>query len=213
MRFLIDLFLKIACKGFMFSWEFLKLSSMKYVFFGSLIFFLFACSDVNKGNQLATISALNKTLDSIQVVLEKNEIDTIAALGAATNAVELRIKNNYYADTIDMELGKKMDAYKVMRRTIEPLSRSFNMLKSALEEEKVVLSNLQSDIDNGNGNRKEFSNYVTFESNKVNQMRKLLKEYVDQKVKTMKTFHALHDELDAFSMELVRKNAAKLVKQ
>ncbi|MEY3437988.1 MAG: hypothetical protein RL265_573, partial [Bacteroidota bacterium] len=38
------------------------------------------------------------------------------------------------------------------------------------------------------------------------QLRILLKEYVDQKIKTMSVFHELHDELDAFSRSLVEKD-------
>lgn len=178
---------------------------MKYLIFTLLLFGVYSCADIDKGKQLEAIDKMNKSLDSIQTVLLENEIDTISALGVATNSVELRIKNNYAEDTIDMELGRKMDAYKLMRRTLGPLGRSFYAIKTGVIEEKVTLEKLKKDIENGDGERKKFPEYVQFEENKVNQLRTLLKEYVVQKNETMKTFHELHDELDAFSMSLINK--------
>jgi len=182
------------------------LKRMKYLILSLLAFSLFSCADLNKGKQLKAIVTMQTSLDSIQKVLLKNEIDTIAAFGVATNTVELRIKNHYYADTIDMALGKKMDAYKKMRRTIGPLGKSFNTIKTGVIAEKETLKKLQSDIENGYGERQKFPEYIEFEKAKVEQLRILLKEYVDQKIKTMAVFHELHDELDAFSRSLVEKD-------
>lgn len=178
---------------------------MKYFFVILAAVLLSSCTDLKKGKQLETIEKMNSSLDSIQTVLFQHEIDTIAALGVAANTLELRIKNNYYADTIDMALGKKMDAYKVMRRTFGPLGRSFSVIKNGVVAEKEVLKNLKSDIENGYGERKKYDEYVKFEEGKVNQLRVLLNDYVTEKEKTMKTFFELHDELNAFSLELLEK--------
>lgn len=178
---------------------------MKYFLFVLSIIVLSSCSDLKKGKQLESIDKMNASLDSIQTVLFQHEIDTIAALGVAANTLELRIKNNYYADTIDMALGKKMDAYKVMRRTLGPLGRSYSVIKNGVLTEKEVLKNLKSDIENGNGERKKYDEYVQFEEGKVDQLRSLLKDYVTEKEKTLKTFFELHDELNTFSLELLKK--------
>lgn len=178
---------------------------MKYFLFILSIIALSSCSDLNKGKQLESIDKMNVSLDSIQTVLFQHEIDTIAALGVAANTLELRIKNNYYADTIDMALGKKMDAYKVMRRTFGPMGRSFSVIKNGVLSEKEVLKNLKSDIENGYGERKKYDEHIQFEEGKVDQLRSLLKEYVTEKEKTMKTFFELHDELNTFSLELLKK--------
>lgn len=178
---------------------------MKKLIFALVLFSIYSCADIDKRKHLEAIEKMNKSLDSIQTVLLENEIDTIAALGVATNSVELRIKNNYDADTIDMELGRKMDAYKLMRRTLAPLGRSFYMIKTSVIEEKSTLEKLKTDIEKGNGERKKFPEYIKFEEAKVQQLRILLKEYVIKKNETMKTFHELHEVLDAFSMSLLNK--------
>lgn len=178
---------------------------MKYLILLLCLGSLIACSDIKKSDQLASIDKMNISLDSIEKVLFENEIDTIAALGVATNTVELRIKNNYNADTIDMELGKKMDAYKVMRRTLGPLGKSFSIIKNGIIAEKETLTNLKADIEKGNGERQKYDEFIQFEKGKVEQLRSLLDDYVARKEKTMKTFHELHSELNAFSMSLLKK--------
>jgi hypothetical protein len=166
---------------------------------------LYACSSSNNEKHLEQIAKMNTSLDSLEKVMLANEIDTIAALRIATNGVELRIKNNYYSDTIDMELGKKMDAYKVMRRSLGPLSRSYTTVQTGITEERIALTNLKTDIENGNGDVTKYQEYVDFENGKVNQLSKILGEYVKEKNKTMKTFHKLHQELYDFSIEVTNK--------
>lgn len=184
---------------------------MKYFLLLLPLLGLLSCTDLNKGKQISAIDGMNKTIDSIQTVLLENEIDTIAALQVATNTVELRIKNYYYADTIDMALGRKMDAYKVMRRSLGPLGRSYVTIKNGVIAERTALSNLKKDIENGDGDRKKYDEYVQFEQGKVDQLRSLLSEYVKEKNKTMKTFNELHQELYDFSMEWYHKNKDRKV--
>lgn len=182
---------------------------MKRVFIFGILFTvnlaLFSCSDLRKGEHLKSIEKMNTALDSIQTVLIENQIDTLPALTVAAMGVELRIKNNYYADTIDIELGKKMDAFKVMRKRLGPLGSTYNTVRLGVEDEKKTLKDLRSDIENGDGDRSKYGEYVHFEQQKVDQLRSLLKEYVSEKEKALKTFNELYDELNAFSMSLLQK--------
>ena len=60
------------------------------------VLFLFAgCNGKNHDNLVLKINTLSNSLDSLEKILLNNEIDTLAALRVATNAVEIRIKNYY----------------------------------------------------------------------------------------------------------------------
>ena len=179
---------------------------MKYFFLMITCLSIYACSSTNNEKHLEAITKMNTSLDSLEKVMLANEIDTIAALRVATNTVELRIKNYYYSDTIDMALGKKMDAYKVMRRELGPLSKSYSTVKRGISEERKTLINLESDIKSSNGDKSKYQEYVDFENGKVDQLRKILAEYVKQKEKTMTSFHKLHKELYDFSIAVMNKN-------
>jgi hypothetical protein len=164
-----------------------------------------SCSDFKKGEQLKSIDTMNKSVDSIETVLLENEIDTISALITATVTLELRIKNNYFADTIDMELGKKMDAFKRTRRRLGPLSNTFNTVRIGVKEQRDMLEKLKSDIENGNGDRKKYPEYITFEQKKVDQLRSLLNAYVKEKKETMEIIDRIYPEMNAFSLSLLDK--------
>jgi hypothetical protein len=135
-----------------------------------------------------------------------NEIDTLTALKIATNAVEIRIKNYLVLDTINLVLGKKMDAYKMMRRSLKPLGKQNSQLKQAIREEQKTLKALRSDIENGSGSRDKYESYILFEKNKLNQLQILLDEYLRLKNETMATYRELHPELNQLSLDLVRKH-------
>lgn len=182
-----------------------------YFFFIAIIgVSLASCSDLKKGEQLKSIDAMNKSVDSIETVLLENEIDTLSALITATVTLELRIKNNYYSDTIDMELGKKMDAFKRTRRRLGPISATFNSIRIGVKEEKDILEKLKADIENGNGDRKKYPEYVAFEQKKVDQLRSLLNAYVKEKKETIEVIDRIYPEMNAFSMSLLEKNKKKV---
>jgi hypothetical protein len=155
---------------------------------------------------LGKIENLSKTLDSIDGIALNNEIDTLAALKVATNLVELRIKNNYNLDSIDYEFGRKMDRYKVMRRSLGPLGKTFSEIKNGIKEERISLMNLKNDISNNVGIQEDYESNYWFEKEKVKQLQVLLESYLIEENKTMTTFNELHKELDSFSMELLRQN-------
>ncbi len=172
----------------------------------SVIAILFtSCSDLNKKDQLTKIDEMNESLDSIKTVLLENKIDTIAQLMFAASQVEQRIKTNYVSDTINMELAKKMNAFKVSRKRLRPLGKSYNEINHGVNEEKEALRLLRSDIENGSGERSKYDDYVMFEASKVHQLRMLLKDYVSSKSKTMRELHKLYPEMNEFSLSLVNK--------
>lgn len=167
---------------------------------------LFSCSDLKKDEQLQRISKLEQRLTEIEKTRIKNEIDTLTALKIATNAVEIRIKNYLVLDTINLVLGKKMDAYKIMRRNLKPLGKQNSQVKSAIREERRTLKALKVDIENGSGSRDKYESYLLFEKNKINQVDVLLKEYLRLRNETLETFRKLHPELNQLSLDLLRKH-------
>ncbi|MBP6090768.1 MAG: hypothetical protein KA521_05895 [Crocinitomicaceae bacterium] len=165
---------------------------------------LAACSDLKKQEQINSIDLLSKSVDSIQKIVLKSEIDSIVYRKTATQDVELRIKQNFYSDTVNLAFGKKMDAYKVMRRKFGPLSRTYNALKIGSADELVTLSKLKNDINSGSGERDKYAEFIQFEMNKVKQLSIILSDYLKEKDTTLKVYHQLHPELLAFSLALIK---------
>lgn len=187
-----------------------KSTTMKYLFLLTLAtLFLTACSDAVKPRQLSSIDELTQKLDSLSTLIEANKLDSAEHYAQMAQGVELRIKNNYFSDTVDLALGKKMDAYKIMRRKFGPLAADYLNILNGSKEINESLRQLRHDIDNGDGERDKYDEYIVFEKSKVEQIEAMAKDYMDTREATMSTFTALHNEMDAFSRDLVKKAEAK----
>lgn len=178
---------------------------MRLFFFFTLIVLLGSCADLQKKEQLAKINGMNQRVDSLETELRKHTIDTITELKLSTSTVELRIKNNLFLDKVDLVLGRKMDAYKRMRRALNPLGAASKKVKDGINEERIALKNLYSDIENGYGERNKYEEYLAFESDKISKLTILINDYKQQKEVIFKTYSELHEELYTFSMSLLEK--------
>jgi hypothetical protein len=178
---------------------------MRLFLFITLIALLGSCADPQKKEQLAKIDTMNQCLDSLEKELKAQTIDTLTELKLSTTTVELRIKNNLMLEKIDMDLGRKMDAYKRMRRALKPLGKAFKKVKNGIKEERDALKNLYSDIENGQGEPEKYEEYLAFESNKITKISVLLSDYKEQKELIFKTYYELHEELYNFSMSLLKR--------
>lgn len=169
-----------------------------------------SCSFLDKERKeyFNQLDQLESEINALESKLLSNEIDTLAALQLATNSVELRIKNYLVLDTINMSLAKKLNDYKVMRRAFGPLGSQFQKGKKSLREERETLKKLRTDIENGSGEREKYSDYISFEKEKIKKISILIDDYVKQKNMNMNTFHSLHPELNEFSLSLLTKNDA-----
>lgn len=191
--------------------------------------FIAACGDLDKTKHLKAISQMEKSLDSMEMVLKENRLDTLAGIRIASNAILTRLKTYYDVDTIDMELGVKMNKFRNIRKAIDPeedeegeeggeggekehegiahrtIGSGFSIVRRGIEAESLALSTLKKDIENGNGRRDKYAEYIKFEQDKVRQLQVLLKAYVEHKNKTIKEFNEIYSELNAFSLEQMNK--------
>lgn len=101
---------------------------MKHILYLFLLAFIWSsCADLDRDKQLSEIKILTDRTDSLEVALNEHRIDTLASIQNAFNSLELRIRNNYTADTISMLLGQKMEEFRTLKR--------FFMAKHEEEEE------------------------------------------------------------------------------
>lgn len=177
---------------------------MKYFPLITILFsYLISCTDLKKNERIDRILALEKTLDSIEKVMTSSKIDSLSNMQLAAQGVELRIKNNYKLDTINLEFGKKMDEYKRMRRAIPKLKGNWEKVNKGIFEMRITLSNLKTDIENNSGKREKYDEYIKFEKNKLNQLGLLNDDNKLEQKKIVETYSKLHTELNNFSMSLI----------
>ncbi len=170
---------------------------------------LTSCSDVKKSNQIASIDEMSEKLEGIKAEIEANKVDSSKRISVDARETELRIKNNYFADTIDVKFGVKMDRHKNMRRAMDKLDKMYNNAIVGCNEVIESLRQLKHDIENGDGDRKKYDEFLAFEKSKFEQVEVLSHEYLETKKFAVETYDALFKEIEDFSYQLLNENKKK----
>jgi len=176
-----------------------------FIFLG--ILFISSCADLQREQFVRKIAQLNRKLDQIESNLLDKRLNDIATIKNNTIQTELRIKQNLQLDTIDMALAKKLDAYKLMRKSIKPMMQQYMKVRDGIKEEKGVLKRLRQDIQAGRGERQRYSEYIRFERQKVKQLSQLSADYLRSKEKFFSEYARLYPSVEAFSQTILKKRS------
>ena len=167
--------------------------------------FLFSCSDIEKDRQVKKINGLTNSVEKLKIALTQNKISNVPEKKLAVYTVIKRIKSYYFTDTIDYQFAKKMNSYKVVKKSLKNLDGDYEKIRIALREEKIALRKLKSDVLNGFGQREKYDEYISFEKNKTKKIKSLLDEYIYKKKEFTIAFDSLHPLLNDYSMRLEEK--------
>ena len=166
---------------------------------------LFSCSDIEKDRQVKKIKELTNSVEKLKIALTQNKISNVPEKKLAVYTVIKRIKSYYFTDTIDYQFAKKMNSYKVVKKSLKNLDGDYEKIRIALREEKIALRKLKSDVLNGFGQREKYDEYISFEKNKTKKIKSLLDEYIYKKKEFTIAFDSLHPLLNDYSMRLEEK--------
>ncbi len=176
---------------------------MKYFYFIIISFLFFSCVDLQKSSQLASIEKMVKSLDSMQIVLNEHPIDVIQEQKKIYSQLEAKIRINIdVSDTINLELGKKLDAIKTMREKFLPLTIAFDQLNLNISKEKKNLINLKLDITNSNGERGEYQKNLDFEMKNFSGLKSELENYTTTRKEVITIFNQNKIEFEKFANAL-----------
>jgi alpha-amylase/alpha-mannosidase (GH57 family) len=172
---------------------------LKYIYF-SLFLVLYSCSDFGKSGQLDSIEKMTKTIDSLSIVLEEYPIDKIEEISFDFAQNEEKIQLNLKStDTINLDLGKKLDALKKIRFSFRPLKEMNEKLHIDFKKELKVLNNLKNDITSSNGERVNYSKNVEVEIKKVNELKNLLLTYTKKREEAITVYNKYKIDLEQFA--------------
>ena len=166
---------------------------------------LFSCSDIEKDRQVKKINVLTNSVEKLKIALTQYKISNVPEKKLAVYTVIKRIKSYYFTDTIDYQFAKKMNSYKVVKKSLNNLDGDYEKIRIALREEKIALRKLKSDVINGFGQREKYDEYISFEKNKTKKIKSLLDEYIYKKKEFTIAFDSLHPLLNDYSMRLEEK--------
>lgn len=176
-----------------------------FLFIVLTAFCLFSCADFNRDQLLSQVDKLEKRREQLQVQLEMHTFKDVAYYKNNMMQTELRIKQNLYLDTINLELAQQLESFKLMRKSINPLMKQYLKAKSGVKEEFIVLKNLRRDIEEGRGERHRYNEYIRFEKQKMKQLEALSKDYLHSRTKFLTDYKHSYPAIHAFSLTLKQK--------
>jgi hypothetical protein len=175
---------------------------MRFLFFPLLICLLTGCHDVKKQQQLEDISGLLTDLDSMQQVYATHFNDTLPQLLLRVRLVERAIRESYTGDTINLELGRKLEAYRYIVQNLGPVAAFASQYSERSAEERTDLRQLRADIRAGSGDRSRYDKYIRLEKNKVSQLRVMLQSWLDTQEQCLANYRELHAEMQQYAQQL-----------
>lgn len=178
---------------------------MKYYLFMIPFFLFVSCQDIKKEKQVQEINQMLQKMDNIHNSFIENKNDSIKKIIASVMEVELRIRQNYNSDTIPLELGKKVNEYKMIAKKLSAIHKLYTQLEKGTLEEKESLKKLKKDIENSLGQRAKYDEYLKLEKKKVKQLENIFDEMISEQQKSIKSYYQLHKELNEFSFNLIEK--------
>ena len=176
---------------------------MKSIFlFLGVSFLITSCADINKSKQLAGIDQITQSTDSLTSLMEANRSDSSQIWADNAQGIELRFKQYYFADSIDKVLANKVNDLKQTRKKMGHLSGDHLNILQGCKELKESLRLLRHDIENADGDRKKYTEYISHERSKLNTLSIMGTDYLAARTQSFETYERLYPELFAFSMEL-----------
>lgn len=180
----------------------LRENTMKYIVFLVISLSLLSCQDLKKEEQVKAINSLEHEVDSIHRICLAHKNDSIEKIIESVREVEMRIRSGYRADTIERELGEKLNAYKTVRKKLKPIGRLYAQLERAAKEEKKALEQLKRDIEHAAGDKGKYDENIRFEREKTTQLKQTLSNMMAELRQCFETYALLHDEIYNYSLNL-----------
>ena len=168
--------------------------------------FYLGCKDQEKSAYLEEVSEISTNLDSLETVSEKQKTDSIPIIVNTIEKTIGKVKENYVADTIYLELAALMNRYKDAKKSLSSNTGNLAKAKDAIPEVKSKLEDLRHDIENGVGDREKYEEYIRFERNKVQEIDSILSYYIQTNEKYIEQFSNAHPKVQHFADSLESKN-------
>lgn len=152
---------------------------------------LYSCNNKNRGKYIKEIDSMSATLDSLKTIAYDTTGQNTQPILRSVHETIQKIKQNYSSDTIDLELVKKIDAYKEIENALSINSGNLAKAKQAIPEVQLKVDDLRHDVKNGVNDRDKYPEFIEFEKSKINDIRNVLSYYMETKIKYCERYDSL----------------------
>lgn len=125
------------------------------------------------------------TNDTVHKLIHELDTDQVLKLRGKSKIMLLNFNIELGNDTLDIQTAKEIDGFIQAYRATDFFTTEIEQLRKAQKDQQERLRKLQSDIENGAGDRSAYYESVQFERNEAEQIRAhsliLEKQFIDFK--------------------------------
>lgn len=166
---------------------------------------LLSCQDLKKDGQIKAIEQLEQKRDSIDQIFSEIKSDSTTLVIANAVFLEEQLRRRYEFDTLNLELGKKINEYKMIIKQLPPVLDLMDTLRERLQEEEETLHNLKTDIEKAAGDKAKYDEYIAFEQQKIMEIETQLQNALAYRKRSLDAYGRLDLEMRTFSKNLEKK--------
>lgn len=163
---------------------------------------IWGCKDQEKSSYLEEIEIMSAKIDSLENVSKNQNADSIPTIVNTIGITIDRVKKNYIADTIDLELAALMNRYKDAKKSLSSNTGNLSKARGAIPEVKEKIEHLKHDIENGVGEREKYEEYINFEKDKIQEIESILDYYIKTNKKYLEQYRNAHPKVKSFADSL-----------
>lgn len=165
--------------------------SMKFLLGISILALFISCSDLKRPDQIERLQQFEVTLDSLNLTLSEIDSNALVEIIHASKEVNEKVEV-LELDTIEYEFAVQLDRFNRMGEDGRWAQKMTKALSEDLLLEKKAVVSLMTDIEQGNGKREKYDEYIQFEEDKLSELRTRITECVERVSNTI----VVYDELD-----------------
>ncbi len=180
---------------------------MKYFTFIVLgLVLLTACNPQTKyAEELKEIDAYTQKLDSIEIILNGIDFDSLAYMQETASSNEKLIKRFYVSDTIDQNFAQKLDYNKSVRKLLKGALNERDKMFDELNALKTQFANLKTDILNGQYSKEQINNYLSVEKSDTKMLLMSIDEYNKMQNIQKKYFYSAAPAISAYLTKIMNE--------
>ena len=169
-------------------------TTMHKLFIFILPLFFFSCSDLSKKDQLNKLDKLVASLDSLDEMNVSNVIVNLEEIKDANDQLTNEISE--IEDTIHIELALLIEQFKTIRGQLSIYQELTHYLDTNIRLAKLEIQHLKADIEEANGEREHYDDYIKHEQLKVDTLRGKIDALIIVKRSIIDGFNSLYKELN-----------------
>jgi len=165
--------------------------------------FMVSCNPAEQyKKEIAEIDSCLAKVDSLEILYDGIEFDSLRLMVEHVKANEKDIKNLYQPDTLNEKFGRQMNDCKAIRKRLKNLDREELVLGDEINAVKHQLTDLKEDVLKGVLDEEQIAQFLAVEKKALEKVNLAFMSFYKVQAEEKNRYYVVVPEVDAFIAEL-----------